>query len=337
MWRGVKRMRPWQVAGVCVGVGAFALFIFLNNTSLLAPAPTGKPFLLAHRGISQTFPMQGVTNDTCTARLIYPPTNPYLENTIASMRASFRAGADVVEFDVHPTTDGQFAVFHDWTLDCRTNGHGVTREHSMAELKALDIGYGYTADHGKTFPFRGKGIALMPTLAEVLADFPGWRFLINIKSNDPAEGERLAAWLSQLSPEQRRLLMVYGGARPISVIHARVADMRTMAPRGGAASLVSCLWRYAALGWSGYVPEPCRRSIIIVPVNYAPWLWGWPARFLSRMNDAGSLVVVAGPYHGGDAFGGIDSKEDLARLPEHYSGGIWTNEIAYIAPLLRGH
>src|SRR6185295_11234351 len=114
VWRGVKRMRPWQVAGVCVGVGAFALFIFLNNTSLLAPAPTGKPFLLAHRGISQTFPTQDVKNDTCTARLIYPPTNPYLENTMASMRASFRAGADIVEFDVHPTTDGQFAVFHDW-------------------------------------------------------------------------------------------------------------------------------------------------------------------------------------------------------------------------------
>ena len=33
----------------------------------------------------------------------------------------------MIEIDVHPTTDGQFAVFHDWTLDCRTNGAGVTR------------------------------------------------------------------------------------------------------------------------------------------------------------------------------------------------------------------
>ena len=48
------------------------------------------------------------------------------------MQAGFAAGADVVELDVHPTTDGEFAVFHDWTLDCRTDGHGVTREHSMA-------------------------------------------------------------------------------------------------------------------------------------------------------------------------------------------------------------
>ncbi|MFG3757139.1 glycerophosphodiester phosphodiesterase family protein, partial [Klebsiella pneumoniae] len=73
-----------------------------------------------------------------------PPTHPYLENTIASLQAAFAAGADIAEVDVHPTTDGQFAVFHDWTLDCRTNGSGVTREHAMAELRTLDIGYGYT-------------------------------------------------------------------------------------------------------------------------------------------------------------------------------------------------
>jgi glycerophosphoryl diester phosphodiesterase len=70
------------------------------------------------------------------------------------MRAAFNAGADVVEIDVHPTNDGHFAVIHDWTLDCRTNGRGVTRKHSLAELKTLDAGYGYTADGGKTFPFR---------------------------------------------------------------------------------------------------------------------------------------------------------------------------------------
>ena len=59
----------------------------------------------------------------------------------------------------------------------------------MAELKALDIGYGYTADGGTTFPFRGKGVGLMPTLDEVIARFPDKCFHINVKSNDPAEGD----------------------------------------------------------------------------------------------------------------------------------------------------
>ena len=38
-----------------------------------------------------------------------------------------------------------------------------------AELEALDIGHGYTADGGATFPFRGKAVGEMPTLGEALA------------------------------------------------------------------------------------------------------------------------------------------------------------------------
>ncbi|MGO7874202.1 glycerophosphodiester phosphodiesterase, partial [Rhizobium leguminosarum] len=79
----------------------------------------------------------------------------------------------------------------------------VTREHSMADMRKLDIGYGYTADGGKTFPFRGRGIGMMPTLAEVLSSFPDRRFLINVKSRDPSEGEKLAAVLNGLSRERR--------------------------------------------------------------------------------------------------------------------------------------
>ncbi len=143
----------------------FLLFVYLNNTSFFMVQPEkGKPLLVAHRGLGQTFPLEGITGETNTARIIYEPEHPYLENTIPSMEAAFQAGADIVELDVHPTKDGQFAVFHDWILDYRTDGTGVTREHTMAELKELDIGYGYTADEGKTYPFRGKGVGLMPSL-----------------------------------------------------------------------------------------------------------------------------------------------------------------------------
>src|ERR1051325_1820655 len=184
-------------------IAALAAAIYLTNTNLLARHHDGQAVLLAHRGIAQRFDERDLKNDTCTAARMLPPTHEYLENTIDSMRAGFAAGADIVELDIHPTTDGEFAVFHDWTLDCRTDGHGVTREHSMAYLKKLDIGYGYTADGGKTFPFRGKGIGLMPTLAEVLEAFPQKRLLINVKSRDASEGEKLAAVLNKLPVERR--------------------------------------------------------------------------------------------------------------------------------------
>jgi len=305
----------------------FAGFVFLNNSNLFAPELSGEPVLLAHRGMAQRFDATGVTNDTCTASRILPPTHAYLENTIASMRASFDAGADIVELDIHPTTDGQFAVFHDWTLDCRTNGRGVTREQPMSYLKSLDIGYGYTADGGMTFPFRGKGVGMMPSLGEVLETFPDKRFLINVKSNDPTEGEKLAGVLKNLSPEQRASLMAYGGDRPISALSAMSPEIKTMSRN----SLKSCLLQYFAYGWSGVVPQPCRSTIVYVPINIAPWLWGWPNRFLDRMASAGSSVFVLGPYRGGDFSTGMDSAGELERLPNGYSGGVLTNEIEFAA------
>ena len=260
-----------------------------------------------------------------------PPTHSYLENTIASMRVSFVAGADVVEFDVHPTMDGQFAVFHDWTLDCRTDGHGVTREHTMAELKRLDVGYGYTADRGRTFPFRGQGVGLMPSLDEVLATFPENRFLINIKSNDPNEGHLLAAALRKQPANTVGRLMVYGGDAPIAALRNELPGIVAMSR----STLKSCLLAYAGYGWSGLVPPACQRSVIFVPINIAPWLWGWPDRFLDRMTGAGSAVFVVGPYNGGDFSSGIDTPNDLHRLPKGYSGGILTNELQNIAPALK--
>lgn len=306
---------------------AVAAGVYVNNTSLLTPHPGGKPVLLAHRGMAQRFDERGVTSDTCTATRMLPPTHDYLENTLPSMRASFEAGADIVELDVHPTTDGQFAVFHDWTIDCRTDGRGITREQSMAKLKMLDIGYGYTADGGKTFPFRGKGIGTMPTLSEVLATFPDKGLLINVKSRDASEGETLAAALNALPAERRRTIMVYGGDEPTDMIRRLTPDVRTISR----AAIRSCLIRYIAYGWTGVVPPACRNAMVLVPVNVAPWLWGWPNRFLNRMTDAGSAVFVLGPYTGGEFSTGIDTPEMFARLPQGYSGGIWTNEIETVA------
>ncbi|APG12416.1 glycerophosphoryl diester phosphodiesterase [Bradyrhizobium elkanii] len=308
---------------------AVAAGIYLNNTTLPAPHRDGKPVLLAHRGMAQRFDEREVKNDTCTATRMLPPVHDYLENTLRSMRASFEAGADVIELDVHPTTDREFAVFHDWTLDCRTDGQGVTRAQSMANLKMLDIGYGYTADGGKTFPFRGKGIGMMPTLADVFAAFPDKQLLINVKSRDASEGEKLAGVLNALPAERRRAIMVYGGDEPIEMVRRLTPDVRTISR----AAIRSCLIRYLGYGWTGLVPAACHNAMVLVPVNVAPWLWGWPDRFLGRMSGANSAVFVLGPYSGGEFSTGIDTPELFARLPRGYSGGIWTNEIEAIATI----
>ncbi|WP_153732781.1 glycerophosphodiester phosphodiesterase family protein [Sporosarcina obsidiansis] len=304
-------------------------FIFLNNTSLFTKDRQTEPMLLAHRGMAQTFHMEGITGDTCTAERIYEPEHPYLENTIPSMEAAFKAGADIVEFDIQPTADGQFAVFHDWTLECRTNGKGVTREHTLDELRKLDIGYGYTADDGKTYPFRGKGVGLMPSLEEVLSYFPDQSFLIHIKSDEPEEGNQLAETLSKLPKQRLRQLTVYGGDRPIKTVKEHLPELRVMSM----ATMKSCMLPYIAVGWTGYVPSACHNTQIHIPETYAPWMWGWSDKFIQRLENAGTHVfVVAG---NGGWSEGFDTTEDVKRLPSNYSGGVWTNRIDRIAPILQ--
>ncbi|MCA1057707.1 glycerophosphodiester phosphodiesterase [Rossellomorea aquimaris] len=308
---------------------ALSIFVFLNNSSLFTKEGVGDPLLLAHRGLAQTFPMEGVTGDTCTAEIIHEPEHPYLENTIPSMEAAFKEGADLVEIDIQPTKDGEFAIFHDWTLDCRTDGTGKTRDYTMDELRKLDVGYGYTADNGKTYPFRGKGVGKMPTLNEVLTHFPNKEFLIHIKSNDPVEGTQLAEYLSRYSKTRMDDLSVYGGDEPIKTLKEKMPGLRAMSKE----TLKSCVLSYEAISWTGYIPDACKNTQIHIPEKYAHYLWGFPTKFVNRMEEVNTRVIlVAGD---GNWSEGFDEESDLERIPEGYTGWIWTNRIDRIAPVVK--
>ncbi len=247
---------------ILLGLLVVAAAIYVGNASWRASPPSGTPMLIAHRGTHQNFDLAGVGNDTCTATRIREPIVPEIENTLPSMRAAFEAGADVVELDVHPTTDGKFAVFHDWTLDCRTEGTGETRSHDMAYLKALDVGYGYSADSGKTYPLRGTGVAMMPELEEVLATFPNRKFLINFKSKEAREGDMLAAIYDAHPEWQDAIWGAYGGDAPTLRARALIGPGLLNFTRKG---LIDCLLWYEAVGWSGYMPDACRGRLSACP------------------------------------------------------------------------
>jgi len=198
---------------------ALVAWLTLSNATWLAPDPVGKRVLIAHRGVSQLFDHRGVTDDSCTATRIYPPEHAYIENSLPSMKVAIGRDAGAVKFDVAATKDGRLAVFHDWTLDCRTDGKGDIRDRTMAELKRLDIGYGYTADGGKTFPLRGKGVGLMPSLDDVLRDLGHASLIVNFKSRDPREGALALAAFARagIDPNQPRFGF-FGNARGLRPI-----------------------------------------------------------------------------------------------------------------------
>ena len=139
----------------------------------------------------------------------------------------------------------------------RTEATGTPEEHTLAELRGLDLGYGYTADDGITHPLRGTGVGLMVTLPEVLANFPEGSFLLDLKGNNVQLGEAVADVLQDLPDVDRARHSVTGAPRAVDVVTARLPDHRVIDRR----KLKSCLYGYLALGWSGYVPAACATSL----------------------------------------------------------------------------
>jgi len=78
------------------------------------------------------------------------------ENTLVSCQRAFEDGAGFVELDVWGSRDGEVVIIHDATVQRTTNGRGRVSEHSLKELKALDAGYRFTPDGGRSFPFHAQ-------------------------------------------------------------------------------------------------------------------------------------------------------------------------------------
>lgn len=66
------------------------------------------------------------------------------ENSLAAVDEAIEAGADIIEIDVHVTSDGVPYVLHDRTLDRTTDGTGLSEEVSYAQLRGLRLKGGDT-------------------------------------------------------------------------------------------------------------------------------------------------------------------------------------------------
>ena len=255
-------------------------------------APRAEHFeLLAHRGVHQRFSTVDLDNQTCTASRIEPPTHALLENTPQSIAAAIAAGATRVEIDLHLSSDGELMVFHDWTLDCRTEGHGETRAHTLAQLKRLDIGYGYTADGGQTFPFRGQFIGAMPTLAELLQQFPNTHFLLDQKDPSARLTQALIRLLNNRQGVDLKNLCLQSTAQRNTQFEQAFPGQACTWP--DKRELKRCFLDYLARPFSTAAPASCANKVLIVPDWASTRLaWGWPGRFVERMHALNSRVLV---------------------------------------------
>jgi len=77
---------------------------------------TNHPHRVAHRGGSHLAP----------------------QNTLAAFRNALTLPVDAIELDVHMSRDGYAIVFHDYTVDKLTNGHGNILDLDFAYLRSLN-------------------------------------------------------------------------------------------------------------------------------------------------------------------------------------------------------
>ena len=175
-----------KIAGAMIVVVIVLIIAYYMRVAMVQPVPHHPVFdhqgvlVLAHRG----------------GRGLWP------ENTLYAFRHARDMGVDVLDMDVHYLKDGHFAVIHDDILQHTTNGKGNVTDFNLAELQKLDAGFRWSADNGRSFPYRDKGITI-PALEEVFKEFPGYRMNIEIKQSRPGVPGKLCALIRQYKMDAR--------------------------------------------------------------------------------------------------------------------------------------
>ncbi len=119
------------------------------------------------------------------------------ENTLAAFREAVRVQVDGIELDVHLTADNTLVVLHDEKIDRTTNGKGLVRKLTLAQIKRFDAGSWFSPE------FTGERI---PTLLEVLTELSNLNFtgILNIEvKTDKFQYPDIEKLLSQLMTSRK--------------------------------------------------------------------------------------------------------------------------------------
>ena len=89
-------------------------------------------------GALQVPPIQAAANPLLTAHRGIGDSATISENTIPAFEYAAEHGADIVEFAVQLSSDGEMVVIHDETLDRTTDCTGYVKDRTLAYINACD-------------------------------------------------------------------------------------------------------------------------------------------------------------------------------------------------------
>ncbi len=133
---------------------------------------------------------------------------------------------------------------------------------TLEALRGMDAGYGFSLDEGLTYPYRGKGLGV-PTLAEVLEEFPDVAINIDIKEIQHGDEAAVVEVLRKAGAEGRALVA--------SKYHAAVRRVRKLSggsvATGASRREVGVFYLLSRLHLEGLVRPDY--AALQVPVSYA--------------------------------------------------------------------
>ena len=154
------------------------------------------------------------------------------ENTLMAFEGFLNAedfGTDIFEFDLHITKDGRLILLHDDTLDRTTDSRTVfgvknarPENYTIAELKKLNFGAGFTDEDGKT-PYAdltgdavpdNLRVATLEEVLELLEQNGGYSYIIEIKNKKDLgyrAADRLYAVLQGMGLLDRAIVGTFNG------------------------------------------------------------------------------------------------------------------------------
>ena len=221
------------------GIGTVAVSQCLNMTSAYAAKPFfTKPVLFGlHRGGGKWRPEH--TLDTYKEALSLWP-------------------HALLEMDVRITKDGAVILHHDRTVDRTTDGTGPVSEMTLAEVQALDAGYTFSPDGGKTFPYRGKGLRIA-TMEEALDATPDSNWLIEPKTDDGVV--QAMAEVVKAKKAKDRILIAAFKPQLVEEAEALLPGIATCYTTKTGFSLLTAL-RTGGQAWKDYTPEADMLSLM---------------------------------------------------------------------------
>ncbi|WP_316569590.1 glycerophosphodiester phosphodiesterase [Neobacillus sp. YIM B06451] len=169
--------RNVMMSAAFVGIGTGAVS-HVQAADLIKPSLNPNKILnVAHRGASGHAP----------------------EHTLPAYKLGQQMKGDYIEIDLQMTKDGELIAMHDETVDRTTNGTGLVKDFTLAEIKQFDAGSWFNEKYPEYAKPEYVGLEV-PTLQEVIETFgSGARYYIETKSPEvyPGMEEKLVEILNE--------------------------------------------------------------------------------------------------------------------------------------------